>query len=76
MNNHPFYDLLFRWTKRARCDVVPWTLTSLTKPGFTVAYAFVAQYYNKAGMYCVFIMDVLMCTAYPNLAKTFLVSFP
>ncbi len=68
--------LLFHWTKRARFDVVPWTLTFITKPGFTVVDAFVTQYYDEAGMYCVFIMDVLMCTAYTNLAKAFLISFP
>ncbi len=39
-------------------------------------YVFVNQYYDEAGMYCVFIMDVLMCNAYTNLANTFLISFP
>ncbi len=31
---------------------------------------------HKAGMYCFFIMDGLICTAYTNLANTFLISFP
>ncbi len=44
--------------------------------GISAFDAFVTQYYDEAGMYCVFIMDVLMCTAYPNLANTFLISFP
>ncbi len=34
------------------------------------------QYYNDNGMYCFFILHVLMCTAYTNLANTFLISFP
>ncbi len=38
--------------------------------------AFVTHYYDEAGMYCVFIIPVLMCTAYTNLANTFLISFP
>ncbi len=50
-------------------------LTSLTKPGFTAVDAFVTQYYTS-GTYCFFIMDGLMCTAYTNLANTFLISFP
>ncbi len=68
--------LLFLWTKSALWDVVQWTITSLTKPGFTAVDAFVTHYYDEAGMYCIFIMHVLMCTAYTNLANTFLISFP
>ncbi len=34
--------------------------------------AFVARYYNDNGMYCFFMLHVLMCTAYTNLANTFL----
>ncbi len=37
--------------------------------------AFVARYYNDNGMYCFFILHVLMCTAYTNVANTFLISF-
>ncbi len=44
--------LLCGWTKVL--DVMfPWTLTSLTKPGFTAVDAFVTQYYTK-----------LLCTAF------------
>ncbi len=35
---------------------------------------FVAHYYNDNGTYCFFILHVLMCTAYTNLANTFLIS--
>ncbi len=45
--------LLLRWTKVLDWDVVPWTLTSLTKLGFTAVDAFVTQYYTK-----------LVCTAF------------
>ncbi len=38
--------------------------------------AFVTRYYNDNDTYCFFIMHVLMCTAYTNLANTFLISFP
>ncbi len=38
--------------------------------------AFVTRYYDESVMYCVFITHVLMCTAYTNLANTFLISFP
>ncbi len=55
---------------------VPWTLNSLTKLGFTAVDAFVTQYYMKLVCTDFFIMDVLMCTAYKNLANTFLISFP
>ncbi len=64
--------LLFRWTKSALWDVVQWTVILLTKPGFTAVDAFVTQYYDESGTYCIFIMHVLMCTAYTNLANTFL----
>ncbi len=37
--------------------------------------AFVTRYYNDNGMYCFFIMLVLMCTAYTNLVNIFLLSF-
>ncbi len=74
-NIHPYYNVNVRWTKSARWDVVPWTLTSLNKPRIYSSGWFVTQYYDEAGMYCVFIMDVLMCTAYTNLANAFLISF-
>ncbi len=38
--------------------------------------AFVTRYQDESGMYCVFFIHVLMCTAYTNLANTFLISFP
>ncbi len=64
--------LLLHWTKV--CDVVPWTLTSLTKPGI---YSNVCDsILHEAGMYCFFTMDGLMYTAYTNLENTFLISFP
>ncbi len=50
-------------------------LLPLTKPGFTAVDAFVTQYYTKLVTFF-FNMDVLLCTAYTNLANTFLVSFP
>ncbi len=68
--------LLFRWTNSALRDVVPWTLTSPTKLVFTAVDAFVTRYYDESGMYCVCIIHVLVCTAYTNLANTFLISFP
>ncbi len=37
---------------------------------------FVSHYQDESGMYCVFFINVLMCTAYTNLANTFLISFP
>ncbi len=45
--------LLFRWTKSALWDVVPWIVTSLTKPGFTAVDAFVTRYQDESGIYCV-----------------------
>ncbi len=48
----------------------------LTKPGFTAVDAFVTQYYTKLVSNAFFNMDVLLCTAYTNLANTFLISFP
>ncbi len=38
--------------------------------------AVVARYFNDNGTYCFFILHVLMCTAYTNVANTFLISFP
>ena len=70
-NYHHITMLLLRWTKRAPWDVVQWTLTILTKPGFTAVDVFMTRYYDESGMYCVFILHVLMCTAYTNLANTF-----
>ncbi len=67
--------LLFRWTKIARWNVVPWILTSQMKLGFTAVDTFVSHYQDESGMYCVFFIHVLMCTAYTNLANTFLISF-
>ncbi len=37
---------------------------------------FVSHYQDESGMYCGFFIHVLMCTAYTNLANTFLISFP
>ncbi len=34
---------------------------------------FESRYQDEYGMYCGFIMHVLMCTAYTNLANTFLI---
>ncbi len=45
---------LFRWTKSSLWNVVPWTLTSLTKLGFTAVDTFVSHYQDESGMYCVF----------------------
>ncbi len=53
------------------CSVDPYPT-----PGFTAVHAFVTHYQDESGMYCFCIMDVLMCTAYTNLANTFLLSFP
>ncbi len=36
---------------------------------------FVSHYQDESGMYCGFFIHVLMCTAYTNLANTFLISF-
>ncbi len=33
---------------------------------------FESRYQDESGMYCVFFIHVLMCTAYTNLANTFL----
>ena len=68
--------LLLHWTKRALLEVVQWTPTFLTKLGFTAVDVFMTRYYDESGMYCVFILHVLMCTAYTNLANTFFISFP
>ncbi len=68
--------LLFLWTKSARWNVVPWTLISQTKPGFTAVDSFVSHYQDESGMYCSFFIHVLKCTAYTNLANTFLISLP
>ncbi len=62
--------LLFLWTKSSWWNVVPWTLTSPTKPGFTAVDTFVSHYQDESGLYCVFFISVLMCTAYTNLANT------
>ncbi len=67
--------LLFLWTKSARWNVVQWTLISQTKPGFTAVDMFESHYQDESGMYCGFFIHVLMCTAYTNLANTFLISF-
>ncbi len=34
-----------------------------------------SHYQEESGMYCVFFINVLMCTAYTNLANIFLISF-
>ncbi len=75
MNNDPITTLLFLWTKSARWNVVQWTLISQTKPGFTAVDTFESRYQDESVMYCVFLINVLMCTAYTNLANTFLISF-
>ncbi len=36
---------------------------------------FESRYQDESGMYCGFFIHVLMCTAYTNLANTFLISF-
>ncbi len=36
---------------------------------------FESRYQDESGMYCIFFIYVLMCTAYTNLANTFLISF-
>ncbi len=64
--------LLFLWTKSALWDVVPWTLIFQTKLGFTAVDKFESRYQDESGMYCGFFIHVLMCTAYRNLANTFL----
>ncbi len=47
------------------------------KPGFTAVDTFVTRYQDESGMYVLrFIIHVLMCTAYTNLANTLLISFP
>ncbi len=49
---------------------------SQTKPGFTAVDTFQSCYQDESGMYCgFFFIHVLMCTAYTNLANTFLISF-
>ncbi len=48
---------------------------SQTKPGFTAVDTFESRYQDESGMYCGFFIHVLMCTAYTNLANTFLISF-
>ncbi len=50
---HPYNNIIASLDISARWDVVPWTLTSLTKPEFTAVDAFVTQYYMK-----------LVCTAF------------
>ncbi len=57
-NIHHITMLLLRWTESAQCDVVPWTLTSLTKPGFTAVDAFVTKFYDEACMYGVLLWMV------------------
>ncbi len=66
---------LFLWTKSVLWDVVPWTLNSQTQPVFTAVDTFEYRYQDESGMYCGFFIHVLMCTAYTNLANTFLISF-
>ncbi len=51
-------------------------LLPLTKPRFTEVDAFVTQYYTKLVSNAFCNMDVLLHTAYTNLANTFLISFP
>ncbi len=67
--------ILLRWTKvldlMLFCGNLP-----LTKPGFTAVDAFIMQYYTNLVRNVFFNMDVLMCTAYTNLANTYLKSFP
>ncbi len=75
MNNDPNYNVVVSWTKSALWDVVPWTLIFQTKPGFTAVDMFESRYQDESGMYCGFFIHVLMCTAYTNLANTFLISF-
>ncbi len=36
---------------------------------------FESRYQDESGMYCGFFIHVLMCTAYTNLANTFIISF-
>ncbi len=76
MNNDPNYNVVVSWTKSARWNVVPWTLISQTKPGFTPVDTFECRYQDESGMYCGFFIHVLMCTAYTNLANTFLYKLP
>ncbi len=52
-NIHPYNNVIASWDWSTRSDVVPWILTSQTKPGFTAVDAFVTQYYMK-----------LVCTAF------------
>ncbi len=54
-NNDPNYNVIVFWTKSAVWDVVPWTLISQTKPGFTAVDKFECRYQDKSGMYCVFL---------------------
>ncbi len=68
--------LLFQWTKVIDLMLLRGPLPFLTKPGFAAVDAFVTQYYTKLVRTVFFIMDGLMCTAYTNLANTFLISFP
>ncbi len=51
-------------------------LLPLTKPGFKAVDAFVTQFYTNLESNVFFNMDVLLCTAYTNLANTFFISFP
>ncbi len=52
------------------------SLPSLTKPGFTAVDTFVSHYQEESGMYLRFFYKCFaMCTAYTNLANTFLISF-
>ncbi len=48
---------------------------SLNETGFTAVDTFECRYQDESGMYCVFFIHVLMCTAYTNLANTFIISF-
>ncbi len=68
MNNDPNYNVIV--SKSALSDVVPWTLISQTKPGITAVDTFESRYQDESGMYCIFFIHVLMCTAYTNLANT------
>ncbi len=51
------------------------SLQNLLLPGFTAVDTFESRYQDESGMYCGFFIHVLMCTAYTNLANTFLISF-
>ncbi len=75
-NIYPYNNVIVSLDYISLWDVVPWTFTSLTKLRFIAVDAFVTQYYTKMVCTAFLLWIFCVCTAYTNLADTFLKSFP